>query len=53
MINLNNFARAITLKEGLKKSVNIGQVKEILRLTFKELKNHSFEEVARIITKQK
>ena len=53
MPNLNSLARTITLKEGLKKSVNIGQVKEIMRLLFKELRKYPFEEVARIITKQK
>lgn len=33
-MNLNKLAREITLQEGLKTQVNIGNVKEILRLMF-------------------
>jgi hypothetical protein len=31
-MTLNEIAKIVTLKEGLKKSVSIGQVKEILRI---------------------
>jgi hypothetical protein len=31
-MNLNELAKDITLKEGLKKSTNIAQVKEIIKL---------------------
>ena len=36
-MNLNEFAKKITLKEGLKKSMSIAQVKEIIRIIFTEL----------------
>lgn len=52
MTNLNTMARKITLAEGLKKSVSIAQVKEIMKLVFKELKTLSFAEVLNILTKQ-
>lgn len=32
-MNINDFAREVTLAEGLKKSVSIAQVKEVLRIT--------------------
>ena len=51
-MNMNTFARKITLAEGMKESVSIAQVKEIIRLIFKELKTYSFEEVLNILTKQ-
>ena len=37
IMNLNEFAKKITLKEGKKKSVSIAQVKEIIRIIFTEL----------------
>lgn len=36
-MNLNDFARDITLKEAGKKQVNIAQVKEIMKIIFTEL----------------
>ena len=36
-INLNTFAREVTLEEGLKQQVSIAQVKEILKITFTKL----------------
>mgnify|MGYP001561965732 CR=1 FL=1 len=36
-MNLNDFAREITLKEGKKISLPIGQVKEVIKLTFTKL----------------
>ena len=36
-MDLNKFAKKITLKEGLKKSVSIAQVKEIMKLVLTEL----------------
>jgi len=52
-MNLNNLAIEITKAEGLKKSVNIGQVKEILRLVFKKLKNATMKDVAETISRVK
>ena len=39
-INLNSLAREVTLKEGGKKSLGIGQVKEVMKLLFTELSNN-------------
>jgi hypothetical protein len=36
-VDLNEFAKEITLLEGKKESVNMGQVKEILSITLKKL----------------
>lgn len=51
MINQNDMAKAITLKEGKKRSVSIAQVKEIMKLTFEYLANHSEDEVLKLIDK--
>lgn len=51
MINMNKLAREITLKEGLKKSVNIAQVKEIMHLLLKELKGETLESVVALFKK--
>ena len=37
MVDLNRLARDITLKEGKKVSLPIGQVKEVMRLVLEEL----------------
>jgi len=36
-INLNALAKSVTESEGLKKSISIAQVKEVIRLTLDEL----------------
>lgn len=36
-INLNELAKEVTLAEGLKESVSIGQVKEVMKLVLIEL----------------
>lgn len=36
-LNMNDFAREVTLQEGGKVSLPIGQVKEVIRLTMKKL----------------
>lgn len=33
-VNLNNIAKEITMEEGLKKSLTIAQVKELLKIIF-------------------
>jgi hypothetical protein len=50
-MNLNELARDITLKEGLKESVSIAQVKEIMKLTFTALSKRDILEVADILKK--
>lgn len=50
-VNLNDFAKAVTLEEGLKQSVSIAQVKEILKITFTNLAELSDEEVRYILDK--
>ena len=48
-MNLNDFARGITLQEGLKKSVNIGQVKEIIKLVLIALAKMNGEELHKLL----
>jgi len=48
-MNLNELAREITLIEGLKKSVSIAQVKEILKITLKTLAKYDESEVLKIL----
>ena len=36
-INLNKFAKEVTIEEGLEEQVSIAQVKEILKITFRKL----------------
>ena len=50
-MNLNTVARYITLKEGGKVSVSIGQVKEILRLTLIEFAKYPTGEVLKTLAK--
>ena len=52
-INLNDLSVRITEAEGKKVSLPIGQVKEVIRLTLKELKNLTLEEVASILKRIK
>jgi hypothetical protein len=52
-MNLNNFARTITLAEGGKKSISIGQVKECLKLTFIELCKYDDKEILKTIHRYK
>jgi hypothetical protein len=47
-MNLNTLAVLIAKKEGLKKQVNIAQIKEILRIVLKELKGYSLEELVEL-----
>lgn len=48
-INLNSLAKEITLKEGKKRELNIGDVKEVLRLTLESLSNYSDEDIIKLI----
>ena len=49
--NLNNLSRDITLKEGLKKSVNIAQVKEIIKLVLYRLSREDEADVLKTLAK--
>ena len=48
-INLNKMAKRITLAEGGKKSVNIAQVKEVMKLLFQNLAKERFEDVIKVL----
>jgi hypothetical protein len=50
-VNLNNFAKEITIKEGLKKSVSIAQVKEIVKLVLTELARMTESELTTVLNK--
>jgi hypothetical protein len=52
-VNLNNFAREITLQEGMKKSLSIAQVKEVLRLILSEFSKMDEAEVIKVINRYK
>lgn len=53
MVNLNNLAKDITINEGLKKSVSISQVKEIMKLIFKALKQMTLSDIIGILNRYK
>jgi len=53
MTNLNDIAREIALAEGLKKSLSIGQIKEVMKLVFKKLKTLTLQEIMEILKKYK
>ncbi len=53
MTNLNELALKVSISEGLKKNTNIAQIKEILRLTLRELKQMSMDEVATLLKRIK
>lgn len=40
-IDLNTLARRVTLREGLKRQINIGQVKEVMKILFEELAKYN------------
>lgn len=50
MLNLNKFAKEITEVEGLKKSINIAQVKEVMKIMFKKIAKLPATELAAILT---
>jgi hypothetical protein len=52
-LNLNKLATKITKAEGLKKSVNIGQVKEVMKLVFREVARMTLDELNQVIKKYK
>ena len=50
-INLNHLAKNITLKEGKKVILPIGQVKEVLKLTLEFLSFFSDEDVIKLLNR--
>jgi hypothetical protein len=50
-MNLNTFAKDITIKEGLKESVSIAQVKEIIKLVLQGLNKLSPKELETTLRK--
>lgn len=52
-VDMNELAREITLEEGHKESLDIAQVKEVLRITLKKLAKMSKEEVNYLLNKNK
>jgi predicted DNA-binding antitoxin AbrB/MazE fold protein len=48
-LNLNEIATAITLQEGKKVSLPIGQVKEVMRLTLRWMASLSSEQVETVL----
>lgn len=52
-MNLNEFAKKITLKEGGKKNLSIAQVKEVIRLVFDELRKHPFDTIVELFFSSK
>ncbi len=53
-INMNTVAREITLAEGKKKSISIGQVKEVLKLFLQRLaKEKDFVNVLYLVDRYK
>jgi predicted DNA-binding antitoxin AbrB/MazE fold protein len=48
-MNLNEFARRVTLAEGGRVSVSIAQVKEIMRIIFRMMARMPMEKVVRIV----
>jgi len=53
IINLNVLAKKVTLAEGKKKSINIGQVKEVINITLKELAKFSYVDLWGLFYKAK
>ena len=52
-INLNDFAKNVTLKEKGKKEISIGQVKETIKHTFKELAKYNDDTILYNIRRKK
>jgi len=48
-MDMNEFAKRITLKEGKKKSLSIAQVKEVIRLVMEELAKEDNADIVRIV----
>jgi len=51
VVNLNDLAKKVTLKEGKKKSISIAQIKEVMKLLFIELSKYSEDEQLKTIAR--
>lgn len=52
-MNLNDFAKEVTLKEGKKLNLSIAQVKEVLKIAFTKLCKMDIEEVSKLLKRYK
>lgn len=52
-INQNELAKVVTLAEGKKINVNIGQAKELLQLVLEELGKYEDEQILKLINKHR
>lgn len=52
-INLNKLAQDVTLAEGKKVVLPIGQVKEVIKVTLELLKKYPFMSLAELFTRKK
>ncbi len=52
-VDMNQLARAVTLEEGHKESLDIAQVKEVLKITLKQLAKMSRAEVNYLLGRHK
>ena len=52
-INQNEIAKVVTLAEGKKISVNIGQAKELIQLILEELGKYEDEQILKLINKHR
>lgn len=53
MMNLNTFAKEVTLSEGKKKQISIAQVKEVMKLVFQRLNKESDKTILTTIRRYK
>ena len=51
MVNLNDLARVITLREAGKQEISIAQVKEVLKITMEELAKEDVRDVLKTIAR--
>ena len=52
-INQNELAKTVTLKEGKKQSISIGQVKEVMKILWIELAKEDIKAVEKMLKKYK
>lgn len=52
-MNLNELARLVTMREGLKESISIAQVKEVLKIVLEELAYLDVVEMGALLKKYK
>ena len=51
MVDLNKFAKEVTLKEGKKLNLSIAQVKEVMKIVFTKLAKTPLSEIVNIFKK--